>query len=145
MFALGNYSPVYSGFEKWGDETGQWEARISQVHKEIGVSEEQEARLMAHRQAHRAKVKEIYQMIKEKKELIREELQNTDYDINQIMKTHRELKLLKTQLEDSRLEGILAVRNILTADQFKKLMAIKEEWKTKESMSHKGSMKGEVE
>ena len=80
-----------------------------------------------------------------KREQIKEELQRADFDSNKVKQIHNELKSLKFQAEDHRLDGILEVRTILTPEQFNKFMELKKNRKDhkKEGNWKKRSKRGE--
>ncbi len=108
-----------------------WEKKMEKVYKQLGLTDEQKARLKEHREKNQAQRKEYYQEIKAKQEQIRQELQNDQFDVNKVRQIHNELKELRSKMEDFRLEGIIEVRQILTAEQFKKFMELKSEGKDK--------------
>ncbi|MCA9408098.1 MAG: periplasmic heavy metal sensor [Candidatus Omnitrophica bacterium] len=116
------------------------EKRIAEVHKELGLNSDQEKKLEARRKEHREKMKVLYENIKVKKKDLGEELQKAEMDENRVRTIHEELKELKAEKEDYRLEGILEVREILTPEQFSKFMQIKEEHKAKRREKFRGFM-----
>ena len=96
-------------------------------YKKLGVSEEQQNQLKNHREKQRAQMEALAGQIKAKREEIRQEIEKKDYDAARVRQIHGELKALKNQAEDARLEGILQVRQILTPEQFQKFMELKKE------------------
>lgn len=113
----------------------KWEKAVSEIHKQLGLTPQQEEQLKEHRSTHRSQMKALRQQIKSKREQIKEELQRVDFDSNKVKQIHNELKSLKSQSEDYRLDGILEVRTILTPEQFNKFMELKK--------NRKGHKKGE--
>lgn len=113
---------------------GQWKERKEKMFQEMGVTPEQQEKLRAHRESHKEKFKELSQTIREQKKTIGEELQKEELNLDNVRQQHNELKAMKAQMEDARLEGILEVRQILTAQQFSKFMEFKKE--------HGGGFKG---
>lgn len=107
----------------------KWEEKMDKIHQELGLTPEQKAKLKAHREGYRSQKKATFEQIKNKKEQITQELQRVNVDEQKIRQLHAELKALKSTAEDARLEGILEVRKILTADQFVKFHELKEKHK----------------
>ena len=130
LFAVQNYSYAFPGGEE-GQWSKKWEEKIAEIHKQLGITPQQQERLKAHREQFRSQTKALFQQIKGKKDEISQELQKSNFDINKVRQIHTELKSLQGQMEDNRLEGILEVRKILTPEQFTKFMQMKKEWKEK--------------
>lgn len=101
------------------------------IYASLGLSEEQKKLLEENRDRHREVVKALSVQMREKIDLIRQELQKEQFNTEEILKANNELKALQAQLLDERIESILAVRKILTPEQFRKFMI-----KTKEGGSH---------
>ncbi len=102
-------------------------ARKLEVFKQLDLSPEQEKQLEAHRNKHREQTEEIRKSLKTKREEIRNELQKEELNMEKVNKIHSELKSLRSKKADYRLEGILAVRKILTTEQFKKFCELKKD------------------
>ncbi len=102
-------------------------AQMLENFKQLDLSPVQEKQLNAHRKSHIELGKEIHENIKAKREALREELQQQELDMKKIRKIHSELKNIRSQKADHRLEGILEVRKILTTEQFTKFMELKKE------------------
>ena len=129
MFLTSN---VYS--QPQGDNVNRHEemrekmrAKMLEVFKQLDLSPEQEEQLKTHRKNHRGQGKEFRENIKAKKEAIRNELQKEELNMENVYKIHNELKDLLIQKADHRLEGILEVRKILTAEQFRKFCELRKE------------------
>ena len=60
--------------------------------------------------------------MKTDKEALKEELMKTSLDMPKITKLHNHLKAALSQMEDDKLSSILAVRTILTPEQFAKFV-----------------------
>ena len=66
-------------------------------------------------------------------------------DEGKVRSIHDQIKLIKSQMEDHRLEGILEIRQILTAEQYKKFQETMKRHKGKRKGMHKrgrGQMPG---
>jgi Spy/CpxP family protein refolding chaperone len=102
-------------------------AKMLEVFKQLDLSPEQKEQLKAHRKDHRGQGKEFRENMKAKKEAIRNELQKEELNMENVYTIHKELKDLLVQKADHRLEGILEVRKILTAEQFRKFCELRKE------------------
>jgi len=130
--AVRGYPYEGSGGEgKWRKE--RWEENADRVHKKLNLTPEQENQLKAHRESHRKQMQTLREQLKAKRDQIRAELQKSDFNIEEVQKTHGELKALKSQVEDLRLQGILEVREILTPEQFNKFNEMKNDGKMKQN------------
>lgn len=58
--------------------------------------------------------------MRNKRELLREELAKPELDMNKITQIHNDLKAILLKMEDHHLEVILEVRRILTPEQLNK-------------------------
>ncbi len=103
------------------EKVRQRERTKARLYEELGLTEEQRQQLRDLREENRADRKELYRKLKDKKEQLREELYRDELDPGQVEKIHAEIKELKLELADLRLEGILAVRDVLTPEQFSDL------------------------
>ena len=112
--------------EEW---KAKWEEKIADIHKQLGVTPEQEAQLKANREKHRAEAEALRAQIQDKRGQMRAELQRGEFDEGKVRGLHQELKSLKSQKDDLRLEGIFEVRKILTPEQFNKFMELKKDFK----------------
>jgi Spy/CpxP family protein refolding chaperone len=102
-------------------------AKMLEVFKQLDLSPEQEKQIQAHRKNHREEGREFWENMKAKKEAIKNELQKEELNMENIYKTHNELKDLLLQKADHRLEGILEVRKLLTAEQFRKFCELRKD------------------
>ncbi|MCA9400687.1 MAG: periplasmic heavy metal sensor [Candidatus Omnitrophica bacterium] len=115
------------------------EARFEEMKEDLGLTDDQVTRLKEHKQANRKHKKEFWGELKSKKDLLKEALQKDELNRDEIQKIHSEIKVMKNQMEDDRLESILEVREILTPEQFQKFHEItdkerkhyKNKWKSK--------------
>ncbi len=118
----------------------QWEQKEADIHKQLGVTPEQEAALNAHKEKYRAQINELKTKIKAKREEIANEVQKAEFDTARVRQIHEELKVLKAQMEDYHLEGVLEVRKILTLEQFNKFSELKKDWKKQKKEKHHSDM-----
>ncbi|MBT3877909.1 MAG: periplasmic heavy metal sensor [Candidatus Scalindua sp.] len=116
----------------------EMKAKMQEVFKQLDLSPEQEEQLQAHRKNHRGQTGEFREILKAKRETLKNELQKEELNMEEIYKIHNELKGLHSKKADHRLEGILEVRKILTAEQFRKFCELRKEMR---SMKRKGKRK----
>ncbi|MBI2070946.1 MAG: periplasmic heavy metal sensor [Elusimicrobia bacterium] len=97
-----------------------WRGRFDRMKKELNLTDEQDKKLKEHRKTHRKKAEALHEERRMKKEALRGELEKSEMDKGKIQSIHGELKSIDGKLADHRLEGILAVSEILTPEQRKK-------------------------
>jgi len=119
--------PPGDQFNRHEEMREKMKARMLEVFKQLDLSPEQEEQLKAHRKNHRGQAGEFRESMSAKKEAIRNELQNEELNMEEIYKIHNELKGLLSNKADHRLEGILKVRKILTAEQFRKFCELRKD------------------
>ena len=117
------------GNEKHAKSKEEWNKKREAMYKDLGLSQEQQNKLNTQREQRHEQMQALRQKIKTKREEIRQEIEKEDFDVAKVKDIHAELKNLKLQAEDARLQGILEVRAILTPEQFKKFMNKKDEWR----------------
>ena len=109
---------------KEGGDGKKWEERHESHFKEmrdkLGLSPDQEQQLRENRKAHQGKMKALRSENESKREALRSELEKPDLDMGRINALKTDLKDVHNRMDDLRLDGVLAVRKILTPDQFKK-------------------------
>lgn len=110
-----------------------------EMEEKLGLSDAQQQKLQEHRNSHRDQAKQRFASIKELRNGLQTELEKEEFDVGKIRSIHEQLKSIKNEMADHRLEGILEVREILTAEQFKKFHELKGDRKGKWGGKHKGS------
>jgi Spy/CpxP family protein refolding chaperone len=103
--------------QKW--HSGQ---RTQEIYSQLNLTDDQKKQLEANKQQHRARIQSVRQAMKTDREALREELMRPRLDLPKINKIHQQIKSLQSQMEDDRLSSILAVRAILTPEQFFKFV-----------------------
>jgi Spy/CpxP family protein refolding chaperone len=114
--------------------------KVCDIYSQLNLTDQQKKQLDESRNKYREQNKTLFNQIKEKGALIRQELQKDKLDMNKINQANSELKKIEGQLLDSRLQGMLETKKILTPEQFKKLMAEKEEGMSHNMMAKHGWM-----
>ena len=115
-----------------------WDSKRQQFYSDLGLSDGQKKLLDENREKQREQSKQMFSQVKEKTALLRQELQEEPLNTEKIYQTNNELKKLQEQISDNRVERILEVRKILTAEQFKKFLA-----KTDKQKNHSRYKRGE--
>jgi len=99
----------------------QW---VQDIFAELNLTEDQKKQLEMNKERHRSKMEIARQQIKLNKEALRAELMKTQLDMSKIKEFHNRIKALQDGMEDDKLNSILAVRGILTPDQFTKFVEL---------------------
>ncbi len=110
--------------QKW--HTGK---HIQEIYSQLNLTDDQKKQLEANKQQHRVKMENIRQAIKTDKQMLKEELMKPRLDIPKINAVHGQIKSLQNQMEDDKLDSILAVRTILTPEQFLKFVNLVHKYK----------------
>jgi len=97
------------------------EKRFQELAKELNLSEEQEAQLKECRQARMETVKTLHEELVQEMEKLRAELEKPVTDKRSIARISTRLKILKGEMFDQRIEGILELKEVLTPEQFQQL------------------------
>ncbi len=115
--AVGN---AQEGAEKFDRKAfgEKMQARIQAVYDQLSLSEEQKQLLDENKKSHQAVKDTLRQALTANMEASGEELKKDNFDLNKINALHEESKNIRNQMADDRLNGILAVRKILTKEQF---------------------------
>ena len=101
---------------------GHYGQRIQEIYNQLNLTGDQKRQLEANKQQHRARMEAVHQEMKTDKEALKEELMKASLDMPKITKLHNQIKAALSQMEDDKLSSILAVRTILTPEQFAKFV-----------------------
>ncbi|MDD5120903.1 MAG: Spy/CpxP family protein refolding chaperone [Candidatus Omnitrophica bacterium] len=120
IFLLANtaYAKAEGEFHQRGE--GQKES----IFKELNLTLEQKKKLEENRSAQRTELKKIHAAIKEKQAKIQEALKAPRVSRNAIEPLVNDIKSLQGRLIDCRINGIFAVKEILTPEQLAKFQQI---------------------
>jgi Spy/CpxP family protein refolding chaperone len=116
VFCLAN-APDESGPDQSAPQVHSGQ-RIQEIYNQLGLTDDQKKQLEANKLQHRAKMESARQEMKIDKKALQEELMSPQLDMALVNQTHGRIKALLSQMEDDRLSSILAVRTILTPEQF---------------------------
>ncbi|MCP4269658.1 MAG: periplasmic heavy metal sensor [Candidatus Brocadiaceae bacterium] len=103
-------------------------AQMLEAFKQLDLSPEQEKQLKTHRKRQKEQGEGVHESIRAKREEMKIELQKQELNMAKINKINSDLKNIKSKKSDQRLESILEVKEILTAEQFAKFMDLKKEF-----------------
>jgi len=119
----------------------EWQAKKAKMYEELGITEEQKKAFKLHKDSHHKETKALREKIKAKRKAFRQALEDPNADNNTIKAANNELKALSNSLDDSRLNGVLEIRKILTPEQFQKFNEMEKNHKKKRNGDYKGSQK----
>jgi Spy/CpxP family protein refolding chaperone len=115
------------------------------IAKELNLTPEQEEGLKQNRITQNEQMKELRTALKEQMTKLKEELNKPEVNQAALKTIATELKSLHAQMVDQRLASILAVKKILTSEQFAKFqrMTMEKAEKRRERLERKLKRKGE--
>ncbi|OIO36909.1 MAG: hypothetical protein AUJ74_00525 [Candidatus Omnitrophica bacterium CG1_02_44_16] len=103
------------------DKNENREAIKDKIVKDLGLTEEQQAKFSEHHKNTAAKHKELRRAVRESEKQLREELAKYDADQGKIQAVAATVKKAQAELIDNRITDITALKSILTKEQFEKL------------------------
>jgi len=110
-----------------GQGAGQFHKdKKAAIARELNLTPEQDKLLKDAKTAHRAEMTASAGVLKEKRRQLKEALAKPGVTKQQLEPIAAEMKQLQSQMVDSRIDGILKVKAILTPEQFQKLESMKE-------------------
>lgn len=114
------YAQTQSTYKQRGD--GQKE----RIFKELNLTQEQQKKLEENRKAQGEEIAKLRATIKEKQTKLQEELKSPSVTRATVEPLVNEIKSLQAQLIEHRINGIFAVKEILTPEQFAKFQQMTE-------------------
>ncbi len=94
------------------------------VIKKLNLTQEQQGKLAEHRKAHRESMMKLRAAMKEERAELQEELRKPDFTEATVRPLVEEIKALQSEMIDLRVDGVFAVKDILTPEQFVKFQQI---------------------
>ncbi len=119
--------PDFKGPRSEGREGENHEKRFQDMTEKLDLSEGQREQLKAHRDQQKARMKELKEELRTNYKTLRKELENYDSDERIVKGTAAKLKTIQAQLLDQKVDNFLAMRKILTPEQFRKMSELREE------------------
>jgi len=121
---------VNSGYAQIQEKDKQAGGRLKGgIYKELNLTPEQQNKLEANRKSQREKTSQLRTAMKEKNEALQQVLKDPAVTREKFEPLVNEIKSLQAQLIDQRINGILAVKDILTPEQFAKFNQLMEKRK----------------
>jgi Spy/CpxP family protein refolding chaperone len=117
---------MFEGGPEGGPEAGPGGLRKGggpAFFKELNLTDEQKAKLRAHRESQMEKNKGIREQLRTKMQSLHEQIGQPVTDKAKISAQVAEINALKGQLFSQHIEGVLAMKEILTPEQFAKMQA----------------------
>ena len=118
------------------------------IFKQLNLTPEQQQKLGENRKAQREKMAQLLQAVKEKREELRKDLESATVTRDAVQPLVSDIKSLEAQLVDNRVNGIFAVKEILTPEQFAQFSQIMEKRKdgmAKRFQGRPGRQKGTMD
>jgi Spy/CpxP family protein refolding chaperone len=103
---------------------GHFAQRYQEIYSLLNLTDDQKKLLEANKQDHRARMEIARREMKAKKEELQQELMKTQLDLSKSKEIHNQIKSLQSRMEDDRFSSILAVRAILTPEQYVKFVSL---------------------
>jgi Spy/CpxP family protein refolding chaperone len=94
------------------------EEKIRKIYRQLNLNEQQQKQLTDNKLSSQTKKKTLYKELRLHKENLNRELMRANLDMKRINDIQSKIKDLQVQGVDDRLNSILAVRDILTTEQF---------------------------
>lgn len=115
-------SQKYGRKQHFGDKTGR-------IFKELNLNQEQQKRLEENRDVQRQKTVQLREAMKAKQAQLQEALKEPAANRASVEPLVNEIKSLQAQSIELRVDAILAVKKILTPQQFAKFQQIMDKYK----------------
>ena len=102
------------------------ETHIQRIAEKLGLTPEQQQKLKDNQETQRERMSQIVNQMKEKQQALRQELQKPSVTKASLAPILTEINSLQAQLMEGRIDGILAVKEIFTPEQFFKFQLMTE-------------------
>ena len=102
--------------------------------KILNLSDDQVKQLKESYKKQKEAMKNIFEQIKSNREALNTEIIKAAPDMNKVNEIQAQLKTIQSQIVDNRLNSVLAIKKVLTPEQFAGYMALE---KARELMKHK--------
>jgi len=103
----------------------------------LNLTEDQQKQLNGIKKKQREDMKSAFEQIKSNRAAFTEEITKAAPDMNKVNELQAQLKTIQAQMADNHLNNILAVKKIMTPEQFAGFMALKKAKKMMEHEHHK--------
>jgi Spy/CpxP family protein refolding chaperone len=124
-----------------GEHQQRGDRQKENIFKELNLTPEQQKKLDENRKAQRQDTEKLFSALKEKQVKLQDALKDHTVTRDKVEPLVKEMKSLQAQMVDHRIDGIFAVRDILTPEQFAKFQQMME----KRAKDRKGHFKNSSE
>lgn len=122
---------------KWGGPAKRFQGMIDK----LDLSGEQREQLKTHLDQKKARTETLREALKATHKALREELGSYDSDEGAIKNTVAELKAINAQMLDLKVDNVLAMKKILTPEQFQKMKELRKERRNQKTEKMHGRKK----
>jgi len=137
IFVASCAAPSFAYGDRHKDGEKNCAAMDKKLAKELNLTPEQQSNMQANRKAQREEMSKLVDVIKGKQQALREKMKDPSVTRAMVEPIVDELKSLHAKMLDQRVNGIFAVKGILTAEQFVKFQELMD----KKRGEHKGKGK----
>jgi Spy/CpxP family protein refolding chaperone len=107
---------------KWFHQSNKdRDAMYDQVYSQLNLTAAQQQQITESRTYHRQQMKQLSQIMQDKRAQLRNELEKSDTDKNKVYQIAAELKAVDGQMIDERIASIFKVKEILNFQQYQQL------------------------
>ena len=106
-----------------------WKGMHEKIYAQLKLTDEQKKKLEDNKTKHHGQKEGTFKKMRSLREALKQELMKPALDMNKINEIQAQIKASQAQMADDRLNHILEVRAILTAEQFAKFTALMEKRK----------------
>ena len=108
--------------------------KIQEIYRQLNLNEQQQKQLADNKLSSQTKKSALYKALRLHKENLNRELMRANLDMKKINDIQSKIKILQVEGVDDRLNSILAVRHILTTEQFSQFIKLMEELREEKRM-----------
>ena len=118
---------LYAAAPDEGQRTSENDKHKGKVFAELNLTAGQQEKLQANRQLQREEIRRLKAAIRQKQTELNKSLSASGATIAAVQPLANEIKSLEAQVVDQRINGIFAVKQILTPEQFAKFQEMTEQ------------------
>ncbi len=111
-------SPVWAGYSKFDLVKKVSKERMAEIYEQLDLSEQQKKSLEVNREKNYSQVKKLKEQARSLKRQLKDEIGKPQMNEGRIQSLKAELNRVQSLITDSRLKGIMEVRDILTPQQY---------------------------
>jgi len=130
LVSIVSFTLIAPAFAEWDGqyaETQHKHAGKQDFMKKLNLSPEQKSQITKQQDMDKEKGKELRDKMQAKRLELKKELERSEVDTNKVNAIITDIKTLTGEQLDLRVNSIMAMKQILTPEQFKKLQDMKEE------------------